>query len=173
MYQHIKWEDRVTEFSDLFKETQEGSNVRHTPVEGSVIVEGTPLDAANLGQAENGLLDTSIALQILLQAYYAHRRESVAHHDLMDAEVLGETQDVTLTNTDHFPFNSTNHTPVTVNLTKKRKNLFYTIETEVKSHTGEVGNIEITYKALNYFKLNFTGSGSKAVITTRIKGGMT
>lgn len=95
-----------------------------------------------------------------------------AHDALVDSEILGETQEITLTNSQTFPFNSSVDSPVSVVLKQVRKNLFYTVETSVKTHSGLVGDIVISDKALNGFKIAFTGSGTSVTLTVRIKGGM-
>ena len=91
----------------------------------------------------------------------------------MDAEVLGELHTITLTNTQKFPFNSSVDSPKTIALTTTRKNLFYTVEAEVVAHTGMVGDVTVSDKALNGFKIAFTGSGSSVTLAVRVKGGMT
>lgn len=174
MYNQTKWEDRATQYEDLYIETNEtGGRIRHTPYEGEISTEGTPQDAMNFNNIETGIQDATIATQILSWWALQDMRRDYAHQALMDSEVLGESKEVTLKNTANFPFNTTVDTPQTVNLTKQRKNLFYTVEAEVKSHVGEVGEINITGKALNGFKVGYTGPGSQVVLTLRVKGGMT
>lgn len=173
MYNQTKWEDRITQYDDLYTETTENGHIKHTPFEGTIIQEGTPQDAKNFNNNEVGTQDVTIATQILAFWSLQNQRRDDAHQTLMDAEVLGEQKEVTLTNSAKFPFNSTIDSPTTVDLTKTRKNLFYSVEAEVKSHVGEVGEIVITKKAANGFKIGFNGAGTKAVVTVRIKGGMT
>ena len=93
--------------------------------------------------------------------------------DELYGEVTGEVQTVTLTNTKKFPFNSTVDSPVTVALTKVRRNLFYTVDVDVTAKSGIVDEIFVTDKALNGFKLSYTGSAASVTVTARIKGGMT
>lgn len=145
----------------------------HTPAEGQIIQQGTPNNAQSRNKMEDGIQDAHIALDILLLDHYRKTQEYDAHNRLMDSEVLGELQDISLTNSLKFPYNSTVDTPKSVSLKTTRKNLFYSVETTVKSHTGEVGEIRVTDKALNGFKISYTGSATAATITVRIKGGMT
>ena len=174
MYNQTFWENRVTTEENVYTEqTRPDGKIIHTPYEGEVIVDGTPQDAPHFNNNEVGTQDAHIATQILLFYAMQNQRRDDTHQALMDGEVLGETKDVTLTNKSSFPFNSTIDIPTAVNLTKTRKNLFYTVETEVKSHEGEVGEIVVTNKALNGFKIGFNGAGSKVVVTVRVKGGMT
>ena len=58
-------------------------------------------------------------------------------------------------------------------LTTNRRNLYYSIEVEVTSvEGGLVGDIHITDKQLNGFKVSFHGSAKSVTLTLRIKGGM-
>ena len=114
-----------------------------------------------------------MAASILLFGNLHQQRGNDAHAAMVDGEILGETQTVTLKNTAKFPFNSTRDNPVTVALKQTRKNLFYTVEAEQTGATGEVGSIEISAKALNGFKIAFTGSAKSVTLQIRVKGGMT
>lgn len=80
---------------------------------------------------------------------------------------------MTLTNSKAFPFNSTVSSPVTVALTQNRRNLYYSVEaTAVKVSGGLLGEIHITDKALNGFKVSFDGSAKSVTLELKIKGGM-
>ena len=145
----------------------------HIPAEGEIIQQGTPNNAQSRNLMENGIQDAHIGLDLLLLDHYRKVQEYDAHNALMDSEVLGEEHEISLTNNLKFPYNQTVDSPTSVPLTTHRKNLFYTVETSVKKHTGEVGEIRVTDKALNGFKLGYTGSATAATITVRVKGGMT
>lgn len=224
MYPQTEWRDRVTEYEDRYRETENpDGSFTHTPVEGEVLQEGTPQNEANFNNMENGIQDTTLATSIWGIGLMLFQRESDAfskaleetvernattteaalsaeelrsadlamagkiydlgnrynqyhateHEALMDAEALGEAQEVTLTNTLKLPFNSTVRSPRTVALRQARKNLFYSVETEILEHTGPVGEITVSEKALNGFKISFSGSGTSVKLAVRIKGGMT
>lgn len=174
MYTQTRWQDHVTQFQGRYKETDNhDGTITHTPAEGQVIQQGTPQNATHFNNLEHGLQDVSVAHAILANWAYLNQLRDDAHMALMDAEVLGETHEVTLTNNLTAPFNSSVDNPKTINLDKRRKNLYYSVETEIKSHKGPVGEIVITDKAENGFKVSFTGSGTEVVLTVRIKGGMT
>lgn len=91
----------------------------------------------------------------------------------MDAEIKGELHEITLTNTQRYPFNSSVDSPRTVAMIQTRRNLFYSVEAEVLESDGQVGEIIVSDKALNGFKIAYTGSGSSVTLAVRIKGGMT
>lgn len=101
------------------------------------------------------------------------QRKNDTHITAIESETAGELQTITLKNTAATPFNSSADSPTTVALKTVRKNLFYSIETEVMAHTGIVGEIVTSDKALNGFKITYTGSGSSVTLAVRVKGGMT
>ncbi len=174
MYKQTKWQDRVTEHEDRYKETENPDGTfTHTPVEGEIIQVGTPQNETNFNNMEAGIQDATLAAQILGWGNLHQQRRNDAHEASMDAEVLGELHTITLTNTQKFPFNSSVDSPKTIALTTTRKNLFYTVEAEVVAHTGMVGDVTVSDKALNGFKIAFTGSGSSVTLAVRVKGGMT
>lgn len=173
MYNQTQWQDRVTQYEDRYRETQNPDGTyTHTPVEGEIIQVGTPQNQTNFNNIENGIQDATLAGNILAWLNLHQQRRNDKHETMVDAEILGELHTVTLTNNATLPFNSTVDTPKTVALTKTRKNLFYSVEAEVTSQNGLVGDIIVSNKALNGFKIAYTGSGKSVTLAVRIKGGM-
>ncbi len=173
MYNQTQWQDRVTQYEDRYRETQNPDGTfTHTPVEGEIIQVGTPQNQTNFNNMENGIQDATLAGNILAWLNLHQQRKNDSHETMVDAEILGELHTITLTNTASLPFNSTADTPATVAITKTRKNLFYSVEAEVTAHNGLVGDIIISNKALNGFKIAFTGSGKSVTLAVRVKGGM-
>lgn len=90
---------------------------------------------------------------------------------LVTAASATETGTITLTNTKAYPFNNSK---VTVAITNTRQNLFYDVETEVTAYSGGLpGDIIVSDKQLNGFKLEFDGSAKSVTIAYKIKEGMT
>lgn len=59
-------------------------------------------------------------------------------------------------------------------ITNTRQNLFYDVETEVTAYSGGLpGDIIVSDKQLNGFKLEFDGSAKSVTIAYKIKEGMT
>lgn len=173
MYGILTWLDHAITPDKTYTMVNNGDGtVRLTPY-GTVIQQGTNLNAANFNRMEEGILDASLAATILGFGNLQQQRLNDEHQQMMDREVLGEAKTVTLTNSASFPFNSTMDNPVSVALSTTRKNLFYSVEAAIDSHVGEVGDIHITSKALNGFKVSFDGSATSVTLTLRIKGGMT
>lgn len=107
MYRQTRWEDRVTEYEDRYRETQNPDGTfTHTEVPGEIIQEGTPQNQTNFNNMENGIQDATMAAQILAWANFHQQRHNDEHEASVDAEIKGELHEVTLTNTQRYPFNS-------------------------------------------------------------------
>lgn len=151
MYSNTFWQDHVVDQN------------------GQVIQQGTPLSARNLNNVENGIQDSHTAFQVFLQYFIQFDRwvrQKIADYA---AEFLNEIQTVTLTNSLKFPFNNSVQT---INLTTPRKTLNYDVSWEVTSASGNVGDITVSDKQLNGFKIAYDGSATSVTLKIRIKGGM-
>ncbi|AJA42426.1 hypothetical protein AJ85_06615 [Alkalihalobacillus alcalophilus ATCC 27647 = CGMCC 1.3604] len=127
-----------------------------------VLQEGTPLSANVLN---NGEERTEEALQIGMSSVQ-EILQLKRHKE--NAEV--EIKQVTLNNSQAYPFNNSR---VTVALGKEKVNLSYEVHCEVLSSSGgEVGELKVTDKQVNGFKVEFTGSASQVVIRYFVRGGM-
>ncbi len=174
MYKQTEWKDHVTQYPNRRRITNNGDGTQDVEkAQGEIIQQGTAQSATNFNNEENGIQDAHIAAHIMGFGNLHQQRQNEKHQAQTDAEILGETKTVTLTNTAPYPFNSTEDNPVTVALATTRKNLYYTVEATVTDHSGQVGEIHITAKALNGFKVSFDGSGKSVTLTLRVKGGMT
>lgn len=146
MYNQTHWLDKVVD-----PDTQE------------VIQQGTPQSAGNFNNMENGIQDASVALAQMMIA-----NREMEYQLEKEAEV--EEHTITLTNSQAYPFNDSK---TTINLTKVRANKTYLVDVEITAHSGgEVGDIKITDKLLNGFKVEFDGSATSVTVTLRIKGGL-
>ena len=145
MYNQTHWLDKVVD-----------------PDTQVVIQPGTPQSAGNFNNMENGIQDASVAAALMM--LFAKENE----HRL-DNEAAVEEHTVTLTNTETYPFNNSK---TSVSLTTVRANKTYIVDAEITAHTGDVGNIRITDKLLNGFKVEFDGSATSVTVILRIKGGL-
>lgn len=128
---------------------------------GQVIQQGTPLSARNMNLIENGIFEAYELGNVLLQQTMQHKR--------LLADLEGEVGQVTLTNNQAYPFNNSK---VTVALQKTRDTLNYTVETEIISTVGFPGEIKISDKQVNDFKIEFTGSAASVTVKYIVRGGM-
>lgn len=152
MYKAIEWKDEIVD-----------QNTRQ------VIQEGTLQSAANFNTGEHGTEDAHAALAIFLQYFLQYEREARAKNTNYEAEFLNEVQTITLTNSKKFPFNNSQFY---VALATARKTLNYDVSWEITSATGNVGDIVVSDKQLNGFKIAYDGSASSVTLKLRIKGGM-
>ena len=174
MYKQTEWQDRVTQYEDRYRVTANmDGTYTHEEVPGEVLQAGTPQNQTNFNNAENGIQDVTMATQILAWANFHKQRHDAEHEAMVDAELLGELHEVTLTNSQRYPFNSSLDAPHTIALSQTRRNLFYSVEAEVLESDGQVGEIIISDKALNGLRIAYTGSGASVTLAVRIKGGMT
>ncbi len=125
---------------------------------GEKLQDGTDQSAANFNNAEAGISDATAAAQLML----------IMTGQTLD-ELAVEERRVTLTNTQKYPFNNSQQT---ISLNKMRNALTYSVEVEIESSAGEVGDIAISAKQLNGFKIKYDGSATAASLILRIKGGM-
>jgi hypothetical protein len=81
---------------------------------------------------------------------------------------VAEKGRVSLVNTKVYPFNDS---AVTVALAAEQADRDYLVVTEVLSADGEAGSVEIFDKAVNGFKIAYTGSAKKAEVGYAVIGG--
>jgi hypothetical protein len=152
MYKVIDWVDEIVD-----QQTQE------------VIQEGTLQGADNFNTGEHGTEDAHAAFAVFLQYFLQFDRLTRANDASYEAEFLNEAQDITLTNTKKFPFNDSQQY---IALITPRATLNYDVNWEITSATGNVGDIVVSDKQLNGFKIAHDGSASSVTLKLRIKGGM-
>lgn len=143
MYDKTNWQDEVIDQN------------------GDIIQQGTPLSARNMNNIEAGVYEANVLASMLAQQSLQQKR--------ILSDIEGEIREITLTNSETFPFNNSIQT---IALQKQRDTLNYRVITEVVSADGEVGEVRITDKQLNGFKIAFTGSAKNVTIKYYVQGGM-
>lgn len=131
------------------------------PETGQVIQEGTPESATNFNNMETGIFANDSVGSVLMQEVMQHKR--------LLADLEGEIGEVTLTNSQEYPFNNSE---ITVSLSKARDTLNYRVDIEIVSAVGFPGKIEVYDKQLNGFKIKFTGSATSVTVKYIVQGGM-
>lgn len=165
MYNRTIWVDETDEFENRYRETANpDGTITHTKETGEVYVEGTPQSAAYFNNMEDGIQDAHIGADLILNGL---RQLGWRTEDLEKATVQ-ETGTVNLTNTQEFPFNNSK---VTVPLTNVRDNLNYIVVVVSKTGSGNIGEIEISERQVNGFKIEFTGSAPSATVVYAVIGG--
>jgi len=156
------WKDHVTQYSNRFKEVQNADGtVTHEAVEGEVIQEGTPQNAKNFNDMEQRIFSAGeVASTALLMANFAQKKA-----DALEGEIV----EATLTNTKEYPFNNSKQT---LALVTPRGNLDYTVIVEAQTESaGGIGEIKITDKQLNGFKIEHTGAAESVDVKCYVQGG--
>lgn len=80
-----------------------------------------------------------------------------------------ETGSATLTNTMEFPFNNSK---VTVALATSQADTNYAVIASIESAVGNAGEVVVSEKQTNGFKLAYTGSAKSAVVNYIVIGGI-
>jgi hypothetical protein len=143
MYDIIKWYDEVKDQN------------------GNLLQEGTLHDEVNMNRMEEGIYQANLLASMLVQKELQQKKVLAA--------LEGETGQITLTNSETFPFNNSVQT---IAMEKQRDTLDYRVSVEVISSDGVVGDIIISDKQLNGFKIEYTGSATSATIKYYVQGGM-
>lgn len=158
----IGWKDHISEHPNRYKTTKISEGVYTINREpGEVIQQGTPMNADNFN-----IMDMA-ALEAMLMA--AENTRNLLQLMRSVKGLLGDKIQVTLTNSQVYPFNNSKKT---VQLERKN-NMDYTVECELVSVTGgAVGIFEISDKLTNGFKIAFTGSAKEVVVNCYVRGGI-
>lgn len=175
MYSILIWKDHSINPNNTYKITENADGTITLTPAGTVVQQGTNMSATNFNNMEFGIADSDLATRILTLAMRdADDRLTVNASDISAAvaeytkEFAVEEKTVTLTNSLTYPFNNS---VKSVSMTAARKNKNYFIEYEVTAKNGNVGEVEITDKQLNGFKVAFTGSATSVTVKLYIKGG--
>ena len=107
-------------------------------------------------------LDGDLASDLLINRLRQHIWQNE------DEKLICDEGSVTLTNTGSFPFNNSQ---ATVALAKPQKNTKYAVIPEDPT-MGNVGDIVVSGKQTNGFKIEFTGSAKTATVKYIVIGGI-
>lgn len=158
----LQWQDHVTEFEDRYTESRnEDGTITHKPVEGEVLQQGTPQNAQNFSNVQAwGIQGTEMAALALISTL--HNRQGVE-------DLAGDVIEVTLANNEAYPFNNSEKT---ISLARKRNHKDYTVSADVVGYSGGFpGEVAVTDKLENGFKISFTGSARSVTLKVFVKGG--
>lgn len=142
---------------------------------GEILFSITPATMADYMPADNGVSVSSILVELLITTGNATnvnlQIEPSAFVTIATLEyvLIPETGTITLNNTQSFPFNNSIQS---VGLIQTRLSLNYEVFFDVLSTNGCVGNVIISDKLLNGFKIAFDGSATSVTIQYRVSGGM-
>lgn len=128
---------------------------------GEVLQQGTLQDAEHFNNMEEGIFAANEQASANSEMLAKHQREVES--------LEGEMITVTLTNTQGYPFNNSKKT---IALSHKKSSTTYKIQAEVESYSGGgVGDIQISEKLLNGFKVEYTGAAKSVTLKLFVSGG--
>ena len=180
MYQITVWVDESDQYENRYDEsTNPDGTITHVRVRGTVYVEGTPQDAAHFNNMENGIYDAHTAVALLVNALRQQgwHVEEVTEPRItalegrateLEQHQVAITGSKTLTNTGGFPFNNSVQS---VALSHNLENTNYEVVILSVSAVGNPGEIVISDRQTNGFKMAFTGSASSVTVNYAVIGG--
>ena len=162
MYDWTTWLDHVTDPSNVYNLVDLGGGLYRLTLAGTVMQQGTPQDQAHFNNMEAGIVDAHSAASLILNAL---RQTGWTQDDIL--AWLGKVNTVyigtaTLTNAEAFPFHSN---PQSVSIGATLDNTHYEVQTKVTAFTGNVGEIVVSDKLTNGFKLACTGSAPSVSVS--------
>lgn len=161
-YPRAFWKDHVTSRQNDFQHVDNGDGtIKHVPVPGTILQQGTPQNQPNFDNMEEGIFGATEG--------GAEAARVLRHHGQALDGLTGEKGQTTMTNSLEYPFNNSQKT---VSLVQPRNNTNYVVDIEVPANAGNVGRIEVTDKLLNGFKIAFTGSAASVAVNYTVRGGM-
>lgn len=91
MYDLTKWQDHVTELQNTYKETVNlDGTVTHEPVEGEVLQQGTPMNAAKFNNMEQGIFENN-ALQCWLAQMQKYDEDNKKEKEIAIITIANDT----------------------------------------------------------------------------------
>lgn len=165
IFNPINWKDRQVQYPRRYTEAYDADGKRtDTPSPGEVQEPGTQISATNLNQMDFGIQDAKIAHSLLMNRL----RQNEWRTDALEEATVQEVGTVTLTNTLKFPFNNSKKS---VALTNVRDNLNYMVVIVSVTGSGNVGDVEVTDRLVNGFKIAHTGSAGSVTVQYAVIGG--
>lgn len=160
MQNPLIWQDEVRSPANTYSVTKNSDGTVTSMPAGKLIQRGTNQSAANFNKLSDGAYEANLLAATLL--------EEVVNHQRKIKDLDGQVIDVTLTNTLDYPFNNSKKT-IAIN---PKDTLEYRVYVEIQGNIANVGDVIITDKQVNGFKIAYTGSAKSVKIRCFVTGGM-
>ncbi len=162
MYIPVCWQDRIVQYPRRFSHEALGNGLYNVvPAPGEIEQHGTQQSSTNFGNMDFGVLENA-----LMGAFMAMNLRLV--QDSVD-DMRGQIVTAELKNTLKVPATNAEKT---ITLQKMVNNTDYSVEAEVISSDGPVERVEIYGKALNAFKVCYSGSARNVALKLHVTGGL-
>ena len=133
-------------------------------------VEASPLDVPNDGRGQTISAFVIDGKQYAVSAILGALNQRIVTLETSNGTgFIGETGTTSLTNSLEFPFNNSQKTVALVN---RQDDTDYVVFTEIQSATGNPGEIVISDKQVNGFKIAHTGGASAVTVKYYVIGGL-
>lgn len=164
MYSIIVWKDHSVTPGNTYKVTNNSDGTMTLTPTGTILQQGTNMSATNFNNMETGILAANLtAVEAFNLARLVKERT---------ASLEGFILEATLTNTQKYPFNNSK-TTVAFGPTNVRDTKNYTVVVEAEEIIGGcLGDIIISDKMLNGFKVEYTGSATEVKFKIYVQGGI-
>lgn len=162
MYIPVFWKDRIVQYPRRFSHESLGNGLYDVkPAPGEVEQRGTQQSATNFGNMDFGTLENA-----LMAAFMSMNLRLM--QDSVD-DMRGQIITAELTNTLKFPATNAEKT---ITLPQMVNNTDYSVEAEIVSADGPVERVETYGKALNAFKVCYSGSARNVALKLHVTGGL-
>lgn len=161
-YVNTEWKDHVMSPANTYNVTENSDGTVTATRAGTVVQQGTNMSASNFNHMEEGISEAN-EMALFLTDMLLKVQGTVNG-------LVGEQQEVTLTNSESYPFNNSQ---ATVSLENSRNTKNYRVLYEILSKEGEsVGDVIVSDKLLNGFKIRYTGAATSVTMNVFVIGGM-
>lgn len=161
-YNILLWKDHAVTPDKTYKVVENSDGTITLTPAGKIIQQGTNMSASNFNNLETGVFAANIASAEAMQLLRLLKDKSEA--------LEGVILEATLKNSKKYPFNDSVKT-LALGSANLRNNKNYTVIVEAEAADGFVGDIVISDKMLNGFKVAFTGSASSVSVKCYVQGG--
>lgn len=161
-YNITTWKDHAVTPARTFRVTENADGTITLEPAGQILQQGTNQSALNFNNMEQGIFAASMVANEAVRVVHALQQKT---EGLEGLELL-----VSLTSSQKYPFNNSK---ITVPLPVNRNTKNYSVLIEVLGQAGGgVGEIRVSDKLLNGFKLEYTGGASAVEVKCIVQGGM-
>ena len=161
-YKILVWKDHAVTPGNTYTVTENSDGTITLTPAGKVVQQGTNMSAVNFNNMEMGIFAANMTAAEAMQLIRLVKEKTEA--------LEGLVIETTLTNSKKYPFNDSVKT-IALGSENVRYNKDYTVICEAQAADGFVGDINITDKMLNGFKIAYTGSASSVNIKCYVQGG--
>lgn len=162
MYAPTSWKDHAVDPVNTYRIVENADGTITLIPAGKVVQQGTNMSAVNFNNMESGIFAANLTGLEAMQVIRLFGDKATA--------LEGVILEAELTNNQKYPFNNSVKT-LAFDSANIRNNKDYTVIVEAEAEGGFVGDIIISDKMLNGFKIAYTGSARKVAVKCYVQGG--